>query len=298
MGTFIKLFDTHTEYQTYINGNTKVLPNVSYCEDNNEVHYNPIETRIVATFNVTIPNGSIPICYSDSANEFSKIEIDGVVQPNVVSYYTFDTTGEHTVKYKLYNKTTIGTNAFKWCSNLTSVTIPNGVTTIGDSAFYGCTGLTSVSLPNTITSIGNNAFNNCSGLTSVGGIGSGASIEIPNGVTSIGDRVFYYCGHLTSVTIPNTITSIGDYAFYETGLTSVTIGSGVTTIGIESFSNCSRLKNIISLATTAPTIDNTTFRVPGRWGTLTVPTGSTGYDVWMGSGNYYLGSYYWTKVEQ
>lgn len=38
MGKYIKLFETHTEYQTYINGQDKVLPNVSYCEDNNDVH--------------------------------------------------------------------------------------------------------------------------------------------------------------------------------------------------------------------------------------------------------------------
>ena len=38
---YIKLFETHSEYNTYINGNDKILPNVSYCEDNNDVHYNP-----------------------------------------------------------------------------------------------------------------------------------------------------------------------------------------------------------------------------------------------------------------
>jgi hypothetical protein len=32
--------------------------------------------------------------------------------------------------------------------------------------------------------------------------------------------------------------------------------------------------------------------------TLTVPSGSTGYDVWMGTGNYYLGKYGWKKVYQ
>jgi hypothetical protein len=31
---------------------------------------------------------------------------------------------------------------------------------------------------------------------------------------------------------------------------------------------------------------------------LYVPTGSTGYNVWMGTGKYYLGKYGWTKVEQ
>jgi hypothetical protein len=29
-----------------------------------------------------------------------------------------------------------------------------------------------------------------------------------------------------------------------------------------------------------------------------VPSGSSGYDVWMGTGNYYLGKYNWTMVEQ
>ncbi len=38
---YIKLFQTHADYSAYIGGSDKVLPNVSYCEDNNEVHYNP-----------------------------------------------------------------------------------------------------------------------------------------------------------------------------------------------------------------------------------------------------------------
>ena len=38
---YLKLFDTHTDYETYINGQDAVKPNVSYCEDDNGVHYNP-----------------------------------------------------------------------------------------------------------------------------------------------------------------------------------------------------------------------------------------------------------------
>ena len=42
MAKYLKLFNTHTNYTSYIN-NVVPIPNVSYCEDNNEVHYNPFD---------------------------------------------------------------------------------------------------------------------------------------------------------------------------------------------------------------------------------------------------------------
>ena len=42
MGDYLKLFEEHVDYETYIEGQDAILPNVSYCEDNNCVHYNPI----------------------------------------------------------------------------------------------------------------------------------------------------------------------------------------------------------------------------------------------------------------
>ena len=62
--------------------------------------------------------------------------------------------------------TSIGSSAFRGCSGLTSVTIPNSVTSIGGYAFYNCSGLTSVTIPNSVTSIGDYAFSGCSGLSS------------------------------------------------------------------------------------------------------------------------------------
>ena len=45
--------------------------------------------------------------------------------------------------------------------------IPNSVTSIGDNAFQYCSGLTEVTIPNSVTSIGSGAFRDCSGLTEV-----------------------------------------------------------------------------------------------------------------------------------
>ena len=119
----------------------------------------------------------------------------------------------------------------------TSVIPSDGsVTSIGEDAFRGCSGLTSITIPNSVTSIGNSAFSGCTGLT---------SITIPNSVTSIGDSAFQGCTGLTSITIPNSVTSIGSSTFSGcTGLTSVTIGNSVTSIDWCAFYCCTRLTNI------------------------------------------------------
>ena len=44
MATYLKLFETHTQYETFIGGGGVtpfVKPNVSYCTEENEVYYNP-----------------------------------------------------------------------------------------------------------------------------------------------------------------------------------------------------------------------------------------------------------------
>ena len=52
-------------------------------------------------------------------------------------------------------------------AGLTTYTIPNGVTSIGEDAFYYCSSLTSITLPDSVTSIGVYAFYGCSSLTTV-----------------------------------------------------------------------------------------------------------------------------------
>ena len=136
----------------------------------------------------------------------------------------------------IYTVTSIGDWAFRDCTGLTSITIPNSVTSIEFGAFTNCTGLTSITIPNSVTSIGNYAFADCTGLT---------SIIIPNSVTSIGDYAFYGCTGLTSIDIPNSVTSIGNYAFANcTGLTSISIPESVTSFGSSAFYDCTGLTSV------------------------------------------------------
>ncbi len=155
--------------------------------------------------------------------------------------------------------TNIGSCTFCDCTSIPSITIPNSVTGIGAYAFYGCTSLTSVTIPNSVTSIGESAFYKCTGLksvtigdsvTSIGNIAfsgctSLTSVTIGNSVTNIGDSAFYECTGLTSVAIPNSVTSIGDYAFYNcSGLKSITMGNSVTSIGDRAFFYCTGLTSV------------------------------------------------------
>ena len=105
---------------------------------------------------------------------------------------------------------------------------------------------------------------------------------------------------VAKVEIGDAITSIGGTSVFSScgNLTSCTIGSGVISIGGGVFDSCSGLTSIVSNAVTAPTIQADTFYRIKTSGTLTVPSGSSGYDVWMKNANYYLGLYGWTKVEQ
>ena len=154
---------------------------------------------------------------------------------------------------------TICSDAFWDCTSLTSITIPNSVGPINHDAFRGCTSLKSITIPNSVTFIGAGAFRGCTSLTSItipnsvtsldfcvfSDCTSLTSITIPNSVTFIDELAFYGCTSLTSITIPNSVTSIGKYAFSScTSLTSITIPNSVTSIGEYAFSSCTSLTSI------------------------------------------------------
>lgn len=238
MGKYFKLFETHTQYEQYITGETAILPNVSHCINEAEVHYNPLivaDPRLIVTYNVTDASNSTqlyayfqaPGITVNGAVMFDKVEIDGTE----VSIDDLDTaqgayqlsSGEHTVRYTLRDPTFIGVEfdeetgtpskigaTFADCADIASVEIPNSVTSIGQNVFGGCSSLTSITIPNSLTSIGDGAFAECSGLT---------SIDIPSGVTSIGDSAFFSCTSLSSVIVKATTPpAMNISAFYNNAI--------------------------------------------------------------------------------
>lgn len=62
---------------------------------------------------------------------------------------------------KIYHVTRIGSSAFSNCTNLKTVTIPNGVINIDGKAFQECNNLTSITLPDGLTSIEAQTFLLC-----------------------------------------------------------------------------------------------------------------------------------------
>ena len=178
-----------------------------------------------------------------------------------------------TVDYEgiTYNVTKIGEQAFCYCENVTSISIPNSITDIGDRAFMSCS-FESIIIPNSVKSIDYEAFYHCRKL---------ASITIGNGLEKIDRKAFEdcislnkvvikdlaaWCGvemdytsnplqyakhlysdentEITELVIPDGITSISAYAFYGcSNITSLTIPNSVEFIGPDAF-GCFGITNV------------------------------------------------------
>ena len=131
-----------------------------------------------------------------------------------------------TVTYngKTYTVEGVWNNAFKYCTGVTSITIPNTVTTINQSAF-SVTGITSIEIPSSVTTIGQDAFNSCESLKTAY-IGGG----------TIQSSAFYYATKLEEVTLGNNVTEIQSVAFDDCNIKTVIIeGNANPTVNANAF---------------------------------------------------------------
>lgn len=247
----------------------------------------PLSSNTIDTMpcGIYVPCESLSL-YIESWNDVRIKSTDCPLPYNMIRY-----TGSKLSETTSNKSGGLHTNAFNtaikkhlWNYGTGLIIFNDDVTSIGDYAFYNCTNLASIDIPDSVTRIGQGAFGYCTGLK---------SFTLPKNLKSTGPEPFIYT-NITSVTI--------NCNGFQNGGTSLDpveliIGSEVESFNYGVISN-TNLTKITSLATTAPTISSNTFSGIKTNGTLYVPVDSSGYDVWMGTGNYCLGKYGWTMVEQ
>ena len=329
--TSVTLPENITYIGSYAFSNTGVSPNVVI----DSVTYSVALAKIPESYYATLTDNSSRISgyglitfhigdstyapteafvYDCEQNRSGHVDILSSIEVGENTYPVTSIGGTYTYYGSLGDSYSYSYDAFRYCSSITSVNIPNSITSIGNAAFYNCSGLTSVTIPNSVTSIGESAFSNCNSLisitipeniTSIGnstfyGCNSLSSITIPENITSIGNSAFYNCSVLTSVNIPNSVTSIGNSAFngcsglasvtFEdnssldsignyvfsncSGLTSITLPESITSIGSGAFYGCSFLQNITCLAVVPPTMTSNDVFPYPNMAFVSVPCGS------------------------
>lgn len=153
-----------------------------------------------------------------------------------------------------------------WETEITKVTVGEGITEIGEYNFCEMTSLTSVSLPGTLERIGRDAFMGATALK---------SIAIPAKVKTIGIGAFDGCKELTSITLPNSVTQIGTSCFRDCEkLKTVVLGTGLTELGMGAFNGCKELEEI-EIPQGVKRITERTFEYCSSLKEITIPSGVT-----------------------
>ena len=250
---YINLFKTHASYESEVNGGVDIsLPNVSYCEDVKDVHYNPYNTvefyvgeitepQTVSIYtdktnhvDVTVSEGSKWYSYvlpkdkgllKISGNTVNKVFVKADINTNRETTIIPRSTVEASFKGSDTSKVTDMSGMFYYCYNLTSL----DVSSFNTSKVIDMSGM----------------FKYCSGLTSL----DVSSFDTSN-VTQM-YYMFYDCSGLESLTLSNFDTSNVtnmSYMFWScSGLTSLDVSSfntNMVTNMSSMFQNCANLESL------------------------------------------------------
>ncbi len=111
-----------------------------------------------------------------------------------------------TIPEKIGSKTVVAIKdeAFRGCSSLESIVLPDSIKEIGYSAFRECTSLKSIILPESVTVIPEYLFEGCTSLESV---------TISSSTKEIKTYAFANCTSLENIYIPNTVENMANYVF-------------------------------------------------------------------------------------
>lgn len=160
--------------------------------------------------------------------------------------------------------TQIDDYAFKNCTNLYSVVIPETVTSIGKAAFQGCSILSSLTLPfvgaNKNGTV-NTHFGYIFGADNYRDNSSFVVSSLKRVVITTSENIpadaFSYCRNITDLEMSNTVKSIGKQAFYYcSSLTNISYSENLREIGLSAFESYSSIKCINYSGTIDTWIEN------------------------------------------
>lgn len=135
-----------------------------------------------------------------------RAQTDYVVKQGTEEICAYAFAGAQTLEEVNISCARVGNTAFYGCTNLTVLTLAEGVEEIGDGAFSVCSSLEEVIFPSTVRTLGENAFMSCAALRSV---------TLNDGLERIGSRAFAYCEALGDVDVPQSVTDMGSDVFVK-----------------------------------------------------------------------------------
>lgn len=192
------------------------------------------------TYNVTTTSEPT-VLYSDGTNsKVAYLVIDDVVYTRT-SAFTFNETGEHTVKIymsgSVEDSKAMPQKMFVGSTALTKIKVCEGLRDIANYAFCGCNQLTEIEVPDSLTGFGDGSF--ASAFT------SGLDLILPDGLKRLGAYCFGF-SNIKSVYMPDSITAIGRNCFYLCKqMSDVRISEQLTVLPIQTFDTCCSLKSVV-----------------------------------------------------
>jgi prepilin-type N-terminal cleavage/methylation domain-containing protein len=166
------------------------------------------------------------------------VDIDSIFIPNTVK--RIDRISSSSLKEVILDENCaleeIGYEAFRGCTSLESLSLPQSCQKIGEFAFYGCKSLKHINLDFAVE-IGEHAFADCTSLEYV-------SIQR---ATKIGASAFYNTTGLSRVEMSQAIAleTIGSYCFKYSGLTYISFPNSLSKISERAFEDCHNLETVV-----------------------------------------------------